>query len=319
MREKICVIVPARGCPKKIDECIESIINTKYPRLDIIVVDDGIEPLVLERLGQFGDRVRVLKSGARGPSYARNLAAAETGAEFIAFTDSDCVVENNWIGELLRGFREFPGIAACGGAQEIPSDATSFEKSVFSFMKKCGFISDYTRAAKSDMIIKVNHNPSCNVMYRRDIFLKESGFLEGLWPGEDVELDYRLKKKGYELIFNPSAVVYHYRPENLESFCRMMRRYGFAQGILVKKYGFFRKIHYLPLFFLIALFPIFLNVSYGAKLCYLSVMAFGFLSAFAYFGGTLNALAVFFLTVLNWHLGFLRGLFEKMTKSDGQR
>lgn len=61
-------------------------------------------------------------------------------------------------------------------------------------------------------------------MYKRDTFLECGGFLDELWPGEDVELDYRLKKKGYHLICNPGAVVYHYRPKKLAVFLAMMYR-----------------------------------------------------------------------------------------------
>lgn len=319
MQKKICVIVPVKGFAEKIDKCINSIVSTEYPHLDIIVVDDGMELLALEKLEQFKNRIRILKSSSCGPAHARNIAAASTDAEFIAFTDSDCVVEQSWINELLRGFEEFPEIAACGGAQRIPADAAPFEKSVFLFMKKCGLVSDYTRTAKSSAITKVNHNPSCSVMYRRDIFLKENGFLEGLWPGEDVELDYRLRRLGYQLVFNPRAIVYHYKPGNLKSFCQMMYRYGFAQGFLVKKYGAFRKIHYLPLLLLIVTVPPFLNISLKVKLFYLSVLAFGFLLTLVYSKGTFSTFTLFFLTVLNWHYGFFRGLFGRMRKSDDSR
>ncbi len=169
-----------------------------------------------------------------------------TDVEFLAFTDSDCIVDKNWLTELLKGFREYPEAVSCGGAQKLPEDATNFEKKVFLFMKKAGFFSEYARQAKDANITEVNHNASCCVMYKREVFLKEGGFLEGLWPGEDVELDYRLREKGYKLLFNPRAVIYHYRSKSLKSFLKMMDRYGRAQGYLVRKYGIFRKIQLVP-------------------------------------------------------------------------
>jgi glycosyltransferase involved in cell wall biosynthesis len=302
-QSKICVAVPARGVVEKISECIESILATQYPYLEIIVVDDGLDNAMCIKLEQFKDRIKVLKSEGRGPSYARNLATRHTDAEFIAFTDSDCVVEKSWISELQRGFQEFPEIAACGGAQEIPADAASFEKSVFLFMKKCGLIADYARTTKNNAITKVNHNPSCNVMYRRDIFLKENGFLKGLWPGEDVELDYRLIRKGYKLVFNPRAIVYHYRPVNLKGFCRMMHRYGYAQGFLVRKYGIFRRIQVLPFLSLTAALLLLIAIVYKFYLLALLSAGISLVSLWLYFNN------FFFITafgILSWHLGFFK-------------
>lgn len=88
-------------------------------------------------------------------------------------------------------------------------------------------------------------------MYRKDAFLEIGGFDETLWPSEDVDLDYRLKKKGYSFMYNPSVIVYHYRPQSLSALSKMMYRYGVTQGILTKRYGFFRKIQFLPIVFLI--------------------------------------------------------------------
>lgn len=305
MQKKICAIVPAKGSAENIDKCIESILNTGYPYLDIIVVDDGLTDCAIERLTRLRNRIRILKSNSGGPSYARNLAAGETDAEFLAFTDSDCIVEKNWIDELLRGFREFPETAACGGSQRIPADASLYEKSVFLFMKKTGFLTDYVREGK-DEIREVFHNASCSVLYKRDVFLESGGFLRDVWPGEDVELDYRLKRKGYKLVFNPKAIVYHYRPKHLNSFCRMMHRYGFAQGFLVRKYGVFRRIQVLPF------------LSLAVSLLFLIALLFQFylpalvLAAIVLFCSWIYFNKVFFIAafgILNWHLGFFKKFF----------
>jgi GT2 family glycosyltransferase len=257
MKEKIAVIIPAKGFLPRFEKCLTSVLELDYPDFEVIVVDDGIEEAALAVLHKFRDRVKIIESHGRGPSYARNLAVRETNANYLAFTDSDCIVDKNWLTELLKGFLAYPEAAACGGVQRLPQDAEKFEKRVFLCMKRVGFIAEYMRKGnRTKEIIEVNHNPSCNVMYKREAFLKMRGFLERLWPGEDVELDYRLKKEGFKIIFNPGAVVYHYPAANLRSFLKMMYRYGRAQGFLVRKYGVFRKIQVVP--FLSVIFSIFL-------------------------------------------------------------
>ncbi|UCC95886.1 MAG: glycosyltransferase, partial [Candidatus Omnitrophota bacterium] len=258
------------------------------------------------------ERIKVLKSDRRGPSYARNLAARSTRAELLAFTDSDCIVARDWLSQLLKGFKEYPDAVSCGGAQEIPQDATNFERRVFSFLKKTGFIAEYMRKVTSASILReVNHNPSCNVMYKRDAFLKEGGFLEGLWPGEDVEFDYRLKKQGYTLVFNPQAIVYHYRPQDTKSFCTMMRRYGASCGFLTRRYGFFRKLQFFPLGIAAILIFLFFSIAFD----FLPIF-FVFLGAFIvisllYVRFRLSLFALGILGITSWNVGFLRGIFAK--------
>jgi len=304
---KVCVIIPAKGSVPKIEKGLRSILDSGYPNLEVIVVDDGIDKAGLEIVDKFFDRIKILKSGSKGPSFARNLAARETDAELIAFTDSDCIVGENWIKELIRGMDYITKAISCGGSQEAPFDATPFEKGLTDFLKRIGFVTDYMRGSKRDKIVTADHNPSCNVLYRRDIFLKEGGFLEGLWPGEDLEFDYRLRKKGYRVAFNPKAVVYHYRPDTINKFADMMFRYGKVQAFLVKKYGPFRKIH--------AVFPV--SVLLMAGFVYAGLtrpMLTTAIIAISVALATFPFIKLFFVTVFCWNWGFLKGLFLRQRK-----
>ena len=93
---------------------------------------------------------------------------------------------------------------------------------------------------------EVDHNASCNVAYIRHAFREAGGFAEGLWPGEDVDLDFRLRRIGYTCHYAPEAWVEHHRPGTTAWFAAMMRRYGQAQRELVNRHGRFRPLHYLP-------------------------------------------------------------------------
>jgi len=318
MQDTICVIIPARGAVETLGRCVRSVLDTAYLRLEVIVADDGLDESGIAQLAEFRDRVKVIGIDGRGPSYARNRAAESTSAAYVAFTDSDCIVDRQWLNELLKGFVMRPEAAACGGRQEIPRDASEFEKRLFSFMETTGFVTDYVRQAGGDArIVTVDHNASCNVMYRRDIFVKEGGLLEGLWPGEDVEFDYRLKKKGYVAVFNPGAVVYHYRPKDIQVFAGMMYRYGAAQALLVKRYGFFRKIHFVPVVSA-AVLVLLVSLSAGSGTLWFlglimvlcgAVTVIMMMLGEAALGVDLIRMAL--VTYLFWHFGFMRGLISR--------
>lgn len=310
---KISIIISAKGeCPH-LEACLSSVLNSNYRNFNIIVVDDGLSSKAILALEKYNGKMRILTSAGKGPSCARNLAVKNTAAEFIAFTDSDCIVDKDWLINLLDGFKEYPNAISCGGKQELPQDAGDFEKKVFLFMQKTGFLTDYMRIAKNNEIIEVHHNASCNVMYKKAAFLKEGGFLESLWPGEDVEFDYRLTKKEYKMVFNPKAIVYHYRSKNFRSFSQMMYRYGWAQGFLVRKYGIFRKVQCLP--FLLVVFTISLSILIFSQnvLSALCVLLSTILITLYRLHFNLNIIFLSFLAFIFWNNGFI-GYFLSFMK-----
>jgi len=302
----VSIIIAAKDAEKTIEKCIGSILGLDYKDYELVIVNDGSADRTAEILKKYGQKIKIITNPfPLGPSESRNLAAREAQSEYLVFIDADCMVKKDWICQLLEGFKAYPFAAACGGSQRLPDDASNFQKKTFLFMKKVGFITEYVKSGSE--IKEVKHNPSCNVMYRREVLLKENGFLKGLWPGEDVELDYRLKKKGYNLVFNPGAVVYHYRQEGLKPFLKMMYRYGYAQGFLVRRHGLFRKLHFLPLFTICAV--IFLFYAFSKSL----FLGLGLISASLLFilGYFVFDFSIFILAVLGslfWHVGFLSGL-----------
>jgi len=92
----------------------------------------------------------------------------------------------------------------------------------------------------------------------------------------------------------------------------MMYRYGRVQGILVRRYGLFRKIQVLPLLSLLG----------GAALLDLGLMHFfipliaicagALLLAVAYFHFDITIAVMALMGALVWHWGFLRGMLQKI-------
>ncbi|MBM3246778.1 MAG: glycosyltransferase [Candidatus Omnitrophica bacterium] len=304
----VSVIIPAKNAQKRIRACVDSVLNLAYQPYEVIVVNDGSTDETLRILSEY-PKIRVLNTAGLGSSRARNIAVQEAAGELIAFTDADCRVAPDWLTELLKGFSDAL-VAGVGGRQESPADESGFGRVVQDFLQLAGFISGYMQSGRQ--IQETQHNPSCNVMYRKSVLLEMGGFLAGLWPGEDVELDYRIKKKGYSLRFNPGALVFHYRPDNLKDFSRMMARYGWAQGELVKKYGIFRKAHFIPLLTLLLILLLWVNPTAGLWALALLIIALfirsrlGCRRPFLILGLVLVALA-------RWNLGFLAGLIRRQT------
>lgn len=299
----ISVIVCAYNAEKTLKKCLDSLLGQDRSDYEIIVADDGSTDRTTDILREYAGKVQVVRLDRCGPSVARNRAVEQAEGEFIAFIDSDCIAAADWLSRLQECF---PGrdIVSAGGSQRSPDDETLFGRQVQDFLADAGFIAEYAR--QSSAVRRVAHNPSCNVMYRSAAFRELGGFVPGFWPGEDVEFDLRVRRKQGAIVFTPHALVYHYRPQDAAGFRRMMRRYGWAQGVLARRYGLFRPVQYVPLF-LAALVAAAVWRPAIAAAAVLAMIAFVIVRRWKRSSVRLAIPALW-----PWHAGFFRGLFVRL-------
>jgi cellulose synthase/poly-beta-1,6-N-acetylglucosamine synthase-like glycosyltransferase len=310
----VSVIIPAHNEEATIGNCLTSLEQLDYPAdsLEIILINDGstdgTKRIISEHLQR--SNYICLETDGRGPSKARNTGLEQAKGDYVAFTDADCVVDRDWLKELLRGFIA-DDVAGVGGGQIVPDDASNFERSVHYFLTSMHFICEYVK--KLETIAIVDHVASCNSMYKKKVIEAVHGFDEQLWPGEDVDLDYKIRHEGCRIAYNPNAVVAHHRPKNIRAFFSMMKRYGWSQAYLLRNYGFFRTLQYVPfagiLLFIGWLFALTYNLSLGIGLAIFGIV--GIFMAFILKAGLkqgLDNFQLFMITLVGWHAGFLRGL-----------
>ncbi|MFC1512723.1 glycosyltransferase [bacterium] len=307
----ISVILAVKNEEKHIKQSIDSLLAQDYPNYEIIVVDNYSTDRTYELLKEYKDRIIILKNEIPGPSASRNMAVSSAKGEYIAFTDGDCITEPDWLKELYNGFDNNDNTAGVGGIQKSPDNETYFGRLVQDFLKVCGFVSDYVKSPSIKHKIKnTNHNPSCNVMYKKEIFNDAGLFNESLWPGEDVELDYKIRKKGHILKFNPKAIVYHYRPDTFYKFLKMMFRYGYVQAVLLKKFGPFRMLHFIAILKILFLILLILSKKLGLIVISISL----FLIIVYYIIIIKKIFRIIIISIMSlfaficWNIGFYKGL-----------
>ena len=229
---RVSIVIPTKNSAKYLEKCLRSIQELDFPRedLEVIVVDGGSTDRTVEIARRYGCKILFESRGTI--AYARDLGARAASGEFVAFTDSDCVVDRNWIRELLSCFTD-ERVAAVGGPNLTPEDDSGFGKAVgdvLEFLSKAGARYGF----RASRVVEVHHNPTCNVMYRRGVLEEVGGFNHNLVTVDDEELDYRIRKRGYRILFTPRAVVYHYRRGSWRSFARMAYNYGTGRMQAIK-------------------------------------------------------------------------------------
>lgn len=110
----VSIIVPVYNTVQYLEQCVRSIMMQTHRNMDIILVDDGSTDgsgVLCDKLALEDDRITTIHMNNSGVGVARNRALDAAEGEWIAFIDSDDVVETWHIGALLS--------AACTEGSEI--------------------------------------------------------------------------------------------------------------------------------------------------------------------------------------------------------
>ena len=110
--KKISVVIPTYGRAQMVCDCVKSVLDTGYPNLEVIVVDDcspdNTGTLVSERFGA-NLSVRYVRNDKNSlPAYSRNHGASYASGDIIFFLDDDNVVHQDIFVELLASFDRHP-------------------------------------------------------------------------------------------------------------------------------------------------------------------------------------------------------------------
>jgi chlorobactene glucosyltransferase len=126
----VTVVIPARNESRNIGRCVRSVLSSSYPRLELIVVDDGSTDGTgdIARARALNDtRVRVMETGALPEGWFGKQWACETGArvsrgEIILFADADTVHSNELVTRSVNMMlRRNADLFSVVGRQELGS------------------------------------------------------------------------------------------------------------------------------------------------------------------------------------------------------
>ena len=179
----ISVIVPVYNVEEYLEECLESIKRQTYIDIEVILVNDGStdgSKEICERYCEKDSRFKLVNQENKGLSGARNRGMLESKGEFISFVDSDDVLKEDMLEQLMKQMTsEDIDIVECWYTNEKQELELSTPKNV-----KTIFQGDSKEALVSlckDNIVRLN---AVAKLFRRQVIVNFP-FLEGLFY-EDV-------------------------------------------------------------------------------------------------------------------------------------
>ncbi|MHA1381722.1 MAG: glycosyltransferase [Candidatus Helarchaeota archaeon] len=253
----VSIVIPVFNGEKLIEKCLQSLNKLDYPKdkYEIIVVDGGSDDKTVDKVRKFNN-IRLIEAG-KGTSLQRNIGIKEAKGEFVALTDSDCVVDPQWLKNGVIGFKD-KNVALIGGPNQTPENSKFLENAAGCVLSSKLATAAMSKRYAGNGIKEANETDliACNNIIRKEVLDEIGGFNESFFPAEENELYFRLKQKGYKLLYNSEMVVWHHRVPLYLPFSKQIYKYGQFRAKLVKtQLKIFKPIFLLPtlLFFYILL------------------------------------------------------------------
>lgn len=101
----ISIIIPVYNVEEYLEQCLDSIQSQTYKNLEVILVNDGStdgSKEICERYCERDIRFRLMNQTNQGQSVARNRGMQESTGEFITFVDSDDVIKEDMLEQLMK-------------------------------------------------------------------------------------------------------------------------------------------------------------------------------------------------------------------------
>jgi glycosyltransferase involved in cell wall biosynthesis len=224
---KVSVVVASYNGGRTLKSCLDSLVRLNYPNYEVILVDDDSTDASAE-IAALYKTVRYIHQTNHGLSVARNTGITAAQGEIVAFTDSDCRADEDWlyylVGDLLAS--RFTGI---GGHNFLPPEDSPVAAAVLVSPGGPAHVMLNDRVAE--------HIPGCNMAFYKWA-LDEIGGFDPIFTkaGDDVDVCWRLQQHGYRIGFNPAGFVWHYRRSTIQAYLKQQRGYGEAEAMLVRKH-----------------------------------------------------------------------------------
>lgn len=194
----------------------------------VVVVNGGdvqADKVVLAYQEKAECEIRLVKTANKNLATSRNLGLRSCDGEIIAMSDDDGEVFPDWVTRMKVAHKMNPIAGAVGGVVLGTSADTLL-----------GSIADSVTFPSWPSKRFVRTLPGVNISYKRDVIEQVGPQDETLFRGEDVDYNWRIKKLGYEILFDPSIRVWHHHRPSVKGLLHQQYMYGKAYLLVRRKW-----------------------------------------------------------------------------------
>jgi glycosyltransferase involved in cell wall biosynthesis len=231
----VSIVIPTRNRAEKLTGCLEKLKEQDFQNFEVVIVDDGSSDNTKEIVNSFpGLEIQYLYQEHIQQGAARNKGIKIARGKYIVFIGDDIYPETRWLSEHMKFHEQNKGIAVLGLTlwpkeweinefmRYLAPNGPQFNYGLIKDANNCGW----------DFFLTSNISLE-RIWFEHDVF--DENFRG--WGYEDLELGYRLEKKGLRIVFNDKAVAYHHHYYNSpEPFLKMQENAAISAVYFAKKF-----------------------------------------------------------------------------------
>ncbi len=220
----VTVVIPARNEERTITHVLASVCAQTYPDLQIIVVDGMSDDKTVELVRQAqtdDERIELVLNPDRVIPYALNLGVDHARGRWVVRVDAHSEIPDDYVERLVDHLKTGRWGGVGGRKDGVGHTAAGRAIAAVMGSKYAQGNSVYHYGTESQ---SVDHVPFG--AYPTEVIRDLGGWSEVQLVNEDFEFDYRLRKSGRELLFDPQISIKWDCRQRVGDLYKQYRRYG---------------------------------------------------------------------------------------------
>ena len=227
--------------------------ETKYPKKEIIFVDDGSKDNTLQIAKNYKDQIKVLSKPNGGKATAINYGTQYSTGEIIVIVDADTIIGRQSLREIVKGFEVNEHVAAVAGNIKVRN-----QKNWITKCQALEYITGIQIVRRAfDVFGSITIVPGALGAFKKS-FLTEAGAYGKDTIVEDFDQTIKLLKAGLITQGSAKATAYTEAPNTLRDFIAQRKRWyrgniqvlkRHSDALTNPRYGYLQKLS-LPYLFL---------------------------------------------------------------------
>jgi O-antigen biosynthesis protein len=247
------IVIATRDRPDSLAKCLDSLLAQSHQNFEIVVVDNcpssaATRDLIATYYAGTG-RIHYRREDRAGLGHAHNAGLLGNAAGVVAFTDDDVRVDSRWLSALLRNFVGSERVGCVTGLilpAELETRAQYWTERHGGFGKglerRVFDLGEHRLPGPLFPFAAGNFGSGANMAFSREALEAVGGFDGALGAGtlarggDDLASFVSVIQAGYQIVYEPQAIVWHHHRRGADGMERQAYGYGVGLGAYLTKF-----------------------------------------------------------------------------------
>jgi rhamnosyltransferase len=201
--KKVSIIIRTKNEERWIEQCLKKVFDQKYKNFEVIVIDNNSTDKTVQKAKKFP--IKLFKIKKFLPGKAINYGIEKSNGSIIVCLSAHCIpITNDWLEKIIKNLNDAK-VAGVYGRQKPLSYSSDFDK-----RDLLNLFGPEKRIQKKDTFFHNANSAFPKKIWKRIPFDNKTPHIEDrIWGNEVI-------KKGFKIVYEPGASVYHWHGINQE-------------------------------------------------------------------------------------------------------